>query len=303
MQPNVKIVAACLAVATLPSPAFAQKPPAEQPAVRLCTGSHDGNYEFAGIQVARQAKGSLNIAIVNTQGSLDNLARLDKGECDAAIVQSDAYGVYRKQNSQSALNIEKSRALYPEYLHFICNSQAKISKITQLGKNQTILVGPPGGGTSTTWESFKLADPKRYEVIPTLPIGGLRAVNLVQEGSEAACMLFVTGLRSDQINMANQVALNSNGRLALIAADDSDLPKLKDPKGVPIYTRATIPGGTYPGGLQPSSFLGSSVDTITVDAVFVTNTAFIDANEQSYNALLRAVNNAIPAIKNKVEVK
>jgi TRAP-type uncharacterized transport system substrate-binding protein len=39
----------------------------------------------------------LNVAIVTTQGSLDNLARLEKGECDAAIVQNDAYGVYRKQ--------------------------------------------------------------------------------------------------------------------------------------------------------------------------------------------------------------
>jgi hypothetical protein len=56
-------------------------------------------------------------------------------------------------------------------------------------------------------------------------------------------------------------------------------------------------------GLQSSSMMGSSVDTITVDAVFVTSTAFIDTNEQSYNVLLGAVNNAIPAIKNKVEVK
>jgi uncharacterized protein len=303
MKPYVMTIAALVAVASMPSLALAQKSPAAQPTVKLCTGGRDGNYEFSGIQIAQQAKGALNVAVVNTQGSLENLAKLEKGECDAAIVQNDAYGVYRKQNSQSGLNIEKSRSLYPEYLHFICNSQANISKITQLTKNHTILVGPLGGGTSTTWESFKIADPKRYEPIPTLPIGGLRAVNIVQEGSEASCMLFVTGLRSGQINEANQVALNSKGRLVLIAADDSDLPKVKDPKGAFIYTKATIPGGTYPGGLQPSSFLGSSVDTITVDAVLVTNTAFIDANEQSYNILLRAVNNAIPAIKNKVEVK
>jgi TRAP transporter TAXI family solute receptor len=277
------IIIAAIVVASLPSAAVAQNPASPPPSVKLCTGARDGNYEFSGIQIAQQAKGALNVVVVNTQGSLENLAKLDKGECDAAIVQSDAYGVYIKQNSKSALNLEKGRALYQEYLHFICNTQAGISKITQLTKNQTILVGPLGGGTSTTWESFKIADPKRYGMIPTLPIGGLRAVNIVQEGSEAACMLFVAGLKSGQINEANQVAVNSKGRLALIAADDSDLPKVKDPKGKPIYTKATIPGGTYPGGLQPSSMFGSSVDTIAVDAVFVTNAAFIDANEQAYN--------------------
>jgi TRAP-type uncharacterized transport system substrate-binding protein len=291
-------VTAVALMATLPSLARAE--PAK---ARLCTGVHDGNYEFAGIQIAQQAKGSLAVEVVNTQGSLDNLARLDRDECDAAIVQSDAYGVYLKQNSRSALNLEKGRVLYQEYLHLICNPQAGLSKITQLTKNQTVLIGPLGGGTSTTWESFKLADPKRYEPIPTLPIGGLRAVNMVQEGSEAACMLFVTGLRSNQINEANQVALSSKGRLQLIATDDRDLLKVKDPKGRLIYSKATIPGGTYPGGLQPSSIMGSSVDTVAVDAVFVASTKFIDANEQTYNTLLRAVNNAVPAIKNKVEPK
>jgi hypothetical protein len=45
------------------------------------------------------------------------------------------------------------------------------------------------------------------------------------------------------------------------------------------------------------------VDTIAVDAVFVTNASYIDANERAYNALLRAVNSAVPAIKNRVEPK
>jgi TRAP-type uncharacterized transport system substrate-binding protein len=294
---------AAVLLAGLPSLALAQAPAASLPTVKLCTGARDGNYDFSGLQIAQQAKGALNVVVVNTQGSLDNLAKLDSGECDAGIVQSDAYGVYLKQNAHSALNLEKGRVLYQEYLHFICNTDARLSKITQLTKKNTILVGPLGGGTSTTWESFKIADPKRYEPIPTLPIGGLRAVNVVQEGSEASCMLFVTGLKSGQINEANQVALNSKGRLALIAADDSDLPKIKDPKGRPIYTEAKIPSGTYPGGLQPASLLGSSVDTIAVDAVFVTSAKFIDANEQAYNTLLRAVNSAVPAIKNKVEPK
>jgi TRAP transporter TAXI family solute receptor len=297
------LIVALAALAGLPTLALAQKPAAALPIVTLCTGVRGGNYDFSGIQIAQQAKGALTVVIVNTQGSQENLARLDKGECEAAVVQSDAYGVYIKQNAHSALNLEKGRILYQEYLHFICNPEAGLTKITQLTKKHTILIGPLGGGTSTSWQSFRIADPKRYDSIPTLPLGGLRAINIVQEGSEASCMLFVTGLKSGQINEANQVALSNKGRLALIAADDSDLPKIKDPKGKPVYTKATIPSGTYPGGLQPALIMGSSVDTIAVDAVFVTNTRFIDENEQSYNSLLQAVNNAVPAIKNKLSTR
>ena len=136
------IIAAVAVISSLPTLALAQKPAPSLPTVKLCTGARDGNYDFSGIQIAQQAKGALDVVVVNTQGSLDNLAKLDKGECDAAIVQSDAYGVYLKQNARSALNLEKGRVLYQEYLHFICNRDARLSKITQLSKANTILVGP-----------------------------------------------------------------------------------------------------------------------------------------------------------------
>ena len=289
---------ALLAVAVLPAVAHAAPP-----VVNFCSGIKDGNYDFAAIQFATQAKGILTINIINTAGSLENLAKLDKGECDAAIVQGDSYGVYLKQNSHSALNIERGRSLYSEYLHFLCNAASGITRITQLTAANTILVGANGGGTSVTWDNFKLADAKRYGAVQTLPIGGLRGVNKVQEGSDAQCMMFVTGLKSAAINEANKVALNSGGRLLLVAADDSDLPGLKDPKGKPIYTKAEIPSGTYPGGLQPSALFGSSVKTLVVDALFVTNTNYIDAHEGDYNALLRAVNNSMAAINARVTPK
>jgi len=289
------LAAAAVLMATATAPALAS---AGQPTVRVCTGKTDGNYHFAGIQFAQQARGVLNVVLVPTEGSLDNLAKLDKGECDTAIVQSDAYTVYAKQNPQSALTIERGRALYQEYLHLICNTNAGISKITQLTNRHTVLVGPNGGGSAVTWASFVLADKKRYERIPTRPVGGVRALNMVQEGSDASCMLFVAGLRAPSLMEANAVAATSNGRLALIAADDSDMPSVKDPRGRSMYTKVTIPGGTYKN-LQ-SGFFSSSVDTIAVEALIVANTSFVEQNEGAYNALLRAVNNSIPAINNRL---
>jgi TRAP-type uncharacterized transport system substrate-binding protein len=284
-----------VAVWLAPTPARAQD---DLPHVNLCTGIKDGNYDFVGIQIAMQAKDVLHGKLINTAGSIENLQKLDKGECDAAIVQSDAFNLYLKQNAHSSLNLERGRVLYPEYVHFICNTNAGLSKITGLKKDQTVLIGPNGGGSAVTWESFKLADPARYGSIPTLPIGGTRAAGKVQEGSDAACMFMVIGLKAPGISEINDLARNSGDRLRLINAQDSDMPGVKDPKGRIMYQEASIPGGTYPD-LQHGMF-STAVSTITVDSIFVANSNWVDANAAGYEKLLKAVNAAMPAINNRV---
>jgi TRAP transporter TAXI family solute receptor len=284
-----------LTVVAIPTVGYAQD---NLPHVNLCTGVKDGNYDFVGIQIAFQAKGSLHGTLINTAGSLENLAKLDAGTCDAAIVQSDAYSVYLKQNSHSNLTLERGRALYPEYVHFICNKDAGLSKITGLQKTQTVLVGPAGSGSAVTWDSFKAADPARYGSIPTQPIGGTRAAGKVQDGSDAACMFAVIGLKAPGINAINDVAKTSNDRILLINAQDSDMPGVKDPKGKTMYEKASIPGGTYPD-LQ-HGMLSTSVPTITVMSILVANSNWVDANGPAYDALLKAVNQAMPAINQRV---
>jgi TRAP-type uncharacterized transport system substrate-binding protein len=280
----------------MPAPVLAQEEGV--PRVNICTGLKDGNYDFVGIQIALQAKGSLHGKLINTSGSMENLDKLDKGECDAAIVQSDAYNLYLKRNSHSALTLERGRVLYPEYVHLICNTAANLSKITGLKKDQVVLIGPPGGGSAVTWESFKLADPARYGSIPTQPIGGTRAAGKVQDGTDAACMFDVIGLKAPGINSIDDLAKSSNDRLRLINAQDSDMPSIKDPKGHPMYEEAAIPGSTYPN-LQ-HGFFSTSVPTITVESIFVANSNWVDANADGYDRLLRAVNMAMPAINNRV---
>lgn len=83
----------CGALAAPMTPALAEVP--GNP-VRYCTGVPGGNYDFTGIAIKRQLPQHLEL--VNTGGSMDNLAKVDKGECEAAIVQSDAYFVYMQQN-------------------------------------------------------------------------------------------------------------------------------------------------------------------------------------------------------------
>jgi TRAP transporter TAXI family solute receptor len=275
--------------------------------LNLCTGVPGGNYAYAGTLIAQNAKGSsLHVVTHATNGSMQNLDLLTNGKtlpdphCDAAIVQSDAIGVFEKSNPEAAAKIEQDAPLYDEYLHFICNTAAGIGKITQLTPKNTIAVGNAGGGTWTTWQSFVQADPKRYKDIPTSPLSGMRAANQVLRGDPVTCMLFVTGLRAAAIMEANQLGLANKGTLGLVATDDSDVRALKLGKDK-VYKEATFPSGTYPG-LQPKSLFGSSVDTLSVRAMIVANSDWVDANQSAFETFLQAVNRALPAIKRKVEI-
>jgi len=267
------------------------------PVIRLCTGLQGLNYFWTGQEIAKQAKNILDIKVIPTKGSLENLAKLASNDCDVAIVQSDALNAVDKVS-----NVEVGPALYKEYWHLICNTDANISRITGLNKDTKILLGANGGGAEVTWTSLVKSDPKRYSVVPHDPIGGLRAAGIVQQGSQAACMAVVTGLNSAGIKEINEIAKQSNN-MRLIASNDGDILNVKDPKGHLVYTNDSIPSGTYAGGLQPSSLFGSSVDTVSVNALIVSNSDFIDANEGVYTQFLRAVNNAVPGIKEHMTVR
>lgn len=271
--------------------------------VNICTAKSTGNYHFVGQQIKAQAKNILNVVLIETAGSMENLKRLDDGSCDAAIVQSDAWGVYKTANPASQMNLEVASPLYPEVVHFICNADLGLTKITKLTPDMTVMVGENGSGTSVTWDSFVMADKSTYGSVKRRPIDGTRAVNAVKlGGSDASCMMYVAGLKSGEMMKANAIAAQSGGKLVLVPTDDKDLLKLKTPgkNGVPVYVRAEIPHNTYKGGLQ-NSWRDNSVNTVAVQALFVVNTKFIDANAKPYNALLDAMNNAMPDINARVK--
>lgn len=298
---------ALFTAALLATTAALTPPVSAQPAaLRLCTGAETGNYYQAGRDIAARAKGRLDVEVIPTAGSLDNLDRLAAGACDAAVVQSDALYVYARRRPGSRLALEQSADLYEEKLHLICNREAGLSKVTKLAPTQRVAIGAPGGGTNITWDAFRLADKKRYEPIPTDPHGGARALSRIgtqaADGtSRATCMAYVTGLRAPSMQEADEWAKANPGKVVLTPADDSDLPGVKDDFGKPLYTRTAIPGGTY-RNLQPKGFFGGSeeVPTLGVRAALVTATAFIEAKPDAYDRFLSAVGQAAPSIRQRV---
>jgi TRAP-type uncharacterized transport system substrate-binding protein len=279
-------------MAIVPAVAHAADDPTK---FRYCSGIEGGNYEFTAIAIERQLPG--HISNVHTKGSMDNMEAVAKGDCQGGIVQSDAYFVYMQQNPSAQMNVERARDMYPEYGHLICNKT--ISEISDLTNKNTVLVGPPGSGSSVMWDAIVRANPTKYKDVQTLPLGGARALGKVSDGIDAQCMLFVAGLKAQVMLDANEAAKTSNGNLHLTYMRDPALFKLQDSRGRPIYTRSEIPSGTYPYGLQSSGWFtsGSSVDTVQVESILIDNVPYADAHGSNVDKVLRAVDKAMPQIK------
>lgn len=278
----------------LPAPAVAQQ---AKPTFRVCTGGAEGNYIKAA-HILKSKTTSVTVEPVVTQGSLDNLDKVIRGECDGAFVQSDSLLVYSSRNAQALSAIERAGVLYQEQVHLLCNRNAGIKRIVDLNKSHTVAVGPDGTGARTTWEGFVLADKKLYQPVRIDPRSGPRALAAVADGSDVQCLIFIAALGSSYLK---DDASKHGDTIVIVPADDRDMAKTaKDNRGKTVYSYGEIPSGTYPR-IQPSGMLGSkAVDTIQVDALFIGSVKWIEQNGDAYNAVLRGFAAAKPDIAVKI---
>ncbi len=293
------VVALLLAVfmAALLWPGTVMAQPA--PAFRLCTGIKDGNYFTSG-HFLKKASGT-KVDVLETQGSLDNLEKLLRGECDGAFVQSDSMLVFARKNAAAISTIERAGVLYQEHAHLLCNRSAGIGRVTDLRGSHTVAIGPEGAGANTTWSAFVLADEKRYKPVKTDTRSNLRGLAAVADGSDVQCLLWIGALGS---SFMKSDAQQTGDRSVLVPTDDWDMGKVaKDGRGKDVYAYSEIPSNTYKRIQHATMFGTQAVKTITVDALFVANVNWINANDKAYNSVLRGFAGAKPAITDLVTPK
>ena len=267
---------------------------AETVGLKLCTGSPDGNYFASGEEIKRQVqRQSIQVELVATGGSMDNLKRMADGECDAGFAQIDAYLHYQALNRESRLAVEWPKHLYEEYVHLVCHRDSRIASIEDFAQAEnpySLVVGAPGSGSAMTWDSFTRLNPD-YLVVTTKEADGAEALQSVKEGN-TDCMMLVSGLGSKQLSLVDASA----AQLRLVGVDDRDLQQAKH-FGKPIYQFQPIPAGTYPGLQAPS---GKSVETLTVKAIMLVASAWAGAHAVAYEALIEGVDRATPIIQKRV---
>ena len=123
---------------------------------RLCTASAGGNYEYVGNTLKKELKGQLNVEVIHTAGSWENLQKLQANECDGAIVQSDA--IYLWEIEQGNLNFVNVGSLYTEFFHLLCNKKSSVQQFSDLTKNTKVFSGGRGSGADVTVRGLIKAD-------------------------------------------------------------------------------------------------------------------------------------------------
>ena len=123
-------------------------------AFTIATGPRDGSY----FQIAQDIKNvagkeGIDLQVMATKGSLENLELLRSGKADLAIVQLDALRFISDVVKQDqGLNVfDKIKVvlnLYPEEIHILTNKKDIQTFYNLEGKR--VSVGPPGGGTAVT---------------------------------------------------------------------------------------------------------------------------------------------------------
>ncbi len=259
--------------------------------MRVCTGAKGGNYEYTAGVLKNALAGEVNVEVVNTAGSSDNIKKMNAGECDAAMVQSDAVYVYSKDTGN--VDATKAADMYREYEHLLCRRDSGITDLGGLNEKTKILLGPVGSGSQVTWRGMVLADKEfgsdYYTKIPTMNGKG-KATDLAKLLSkDAACMVYV-GTPGNQLMSRDANKLGDD--LVLITVKDKDFDDVQiktDDGSYSIWTPAELSYDSY-AKIMPSGMFGrKNVETIGVIAQFMISNAWQDANDDAAGAVILAL--------------
>ena len=277
---------------------LAKKAPEDAP-FRLATASKSGNYHYFGTRLDEYAEG-LDVTLRNTAGSMENLRLLLAGEVDAALVQSDAFVVFRKKFPDSKLVSEQTE-LYPEAVQMIANRESGITSVSDLDPDRHVLcIGPEGSGTAMTWEGF-CAEDDWYRKIRTKHMDYGAALEEVERNPDMVLM-FVAGLHSSLLERAEKMA-EKTGNLRLVAVDDWDFNDTRDEFGNRVYSFIEIPSGAYPK-LQKGFLFSKDVETLAVNSVLVVRTEWVEEyGAEAMDSLSFAVMEAKPDLLDRVQGK
>lgn len=152
--------------------------------IRVSTGSPTGVYQKYGVLLQRevaQQMPQLDMRLVNSDGSQENVRRVATGKADFTIAAADAVEEYKLANRQGADALRGCARLYDDYVHLVVARSSGIRSVADL-KGHRVAVGESGSGVRLIADHVLAAaglDPRR-DITP-LPKGIGDAPRLLQE--------------------------------------------------------------------------------------------------------------------------
>ncbi|MEG4489423.1 TAXI family TRAP transporter solute-binding subunit [Microcoleus sp. D2_18a_B4] len=194
----------------------------------MATGTKTGYYYPFGqgiAEVVMQQNPRLRIKVVETQGSDENMRRLEANEAQLAIVQNDTAAVPQARVIAS---------LFKEVFHLIVSEQSGIESVSDLKGKHIALMAQGSGSYSSFWFVSKHYGLKASDFQYTAG-SWTEATNLFASG-EADAIFRVLPLGND---LVRDLLQNTPGKLVPI--DQAAAMKIK----LPYLQADLIPKGTY----------------------------------------------------------
>lgn len=261
----------CLSVGLLPTRAWAGDPP-----IRFGGGSPNGNFTKTAKVIAGGLEGELDVEVVVTAGSCDNIRKLARGELDAALVKYDvASEAFAAANmggdggdpagpsgwmcnltaaELAGVEFQLVAAVQDSAAHVVVRRPVRLDAFTGLG-DRPIFVGQHGSGSmetskvilgaaGLTLDDVNAIDLKNKAAMAAMARGELlMALRTTKPGTKAIAELLGTGMAD-----LNPMPASVTTRLI---------------EGFPYYRECTIRADAYPG-------LDFDVPTVCVATVVLT---------------------------------
>lgn len=240
----------------------------QPPVARLCAGLPQGAYAMA----ANLLNQTLPVEVVQTSGSLENLAAVRDGRCDAGFAQRDVVV------TESGQVLKTSSDFMLEALLLLCSKRSLPASLGELRAGTRIAI-PSGSGAEATWRILTERLPELRDMRVTEALTPSEAIALASS-SQADCAFLVTHPDSGILAFAD---LDDHLRLTPVTAQDFK-PLTSLSESANWYQPVSIAGRRF-------KHLTSSAwtDGYAVETVLLVNDDWRQNHRSDYDRMLRAV--------------
>lgn len=229
----------------------------------------------------------VDVTLLNSDGSQENVRRVATGRADFSIAAADAVETYILQNKPGSGRLRGCTRLYDDYVHLVVPRSSSIRSVADL-KGRKVAVGPSGSGVRLIANHVLQAaglDPD--DDIEPLAAGIADMPTLLKDHSIDA-FFWSGGLPTTAVR-----GLSETDDIRLVPIGSDLVKKLHEQGGASRYYRAAV----MPADAYPRAQRGAAVQTLAVANFLITRD---DADAKLTEDLTRTVIGSRDRIGQKV---
>ncbi|MFJ2830302.1 TAXI family TRAP transporter solute-binding subunit [Streptomyces sp. NPDC087263] len=231
--------------------------------ITFSTGTPTGVYQKYG-ELLRSALGKdmprLDVILLNSEGSQENVRRVATGQADFTVAAADAAATYMLQGKPGADLLRSCARLYDDYVHLVVPRTSSVRSVADL-RGKRVAVGPTGSGVRLIADHVLEAaglDPTK-DVEPLAD--GISTMPEKLRNDEIDAFFWSGGLPTSAV-----LKLSDSYDIRLVPIGSDLIEKLHEQGDASRYYRAAV----MPADAYPRAQLGSSVQTVAVANLLVT---------------------------------